>query len=334
MKTDFDIDFVIPWVDGSDPEWIKLFNQYAPESKRKDVDASVERYRDYGTLKYWFRGVEKFAPWVRKVHFITNGQKPDWLNLDCPKLHWVKHEDYIPKEYLPVFSSHPIELCMHRIDGLAEHFVYFNDDLFLTNRVTPETFFRNGLPCDSAIMNALSVGVTCHIDINNLKILNDAFDKKSVIKQNLSKWLNLKYGRNLLQSLCILPWPHFTGFICPHMALSYSKQTLEEVWEKYPEELSDTMSHKFRSFGDVNQYIFRYWNLCKGEFYPISPFRGRKLFGLRDAGKNGEILEAIERQKCYEIVINDEEINNPEQAMTELCNSFDKILGEKSMFEK
>ena len=74
----FDIDFVIPWVDGSDQEWIELFNKYAPSGKKKNIDFSAERYRDYGLLKYWFRGVEKFAPYVRNVHFITNGQKPDW----------------------------------------------------------------------------------------------------------------------------------------------------------------------------------------------------------------------------------------------------------------
>ncbi len=87
MEQTFDIDFVLPWVDGSDENWIKSFNEYAPREKQKSLDFSAERYRDYGLLKYWFRGVEKFAPWVRKVHFITNGQLPEWLNLKNPKLH-------------------------------------------------------------------------------------------------------------------------------------------------------------------------------------------------------------------------------------------------------
>ena len=114
----FDIAFVIPWVDGSDQEWIELFNKYAPSGKKKNIDFSAERYRDYGLLKYWFRGVEKFAPYVRKVHFITNGQKPDWLNTDCPKLNWVKHSDYIPQDCLPVFSSHP--MLTNRQDGFLD----------------------------------------------------------------------------------------------------------------------------------------------------------------------------------------------------------------------
>ena len=111
----FDIDIVVLWVDGSDPEWIKTFNQYAPKDKQKGIDINHERYRDNGLFKFWFRGIEKNAPWVRKIHFVTSGQQPEWLNINHPKLNWVKHEDYIPKEYLPTFSSHPIELFINRI---------------------------------------------------------------------------------------------------------------------------------------------------------------------------------------------------------------------------
>ena len=136
---EFDIDFIIPWVDGSDPEWIKEFNKYAPENSRLS-DSRAIRFRDTGLLKYWFRAVEKFAPWVHTVHFVTNGQLPEWINTECPKLHLVKHSDYIPQEYLPVFSSHPIELMMHKIPGLAEHFVYFNDDFFLTAPIKKEYY--------------------------------------------------------------------------------------------------------------------------------------------------------------------------------------------------
>ena len=67
-KTPLDIDIVVPWVDSSDPEWIRKFNQYSPSAK-KGEDASQERYRDYGLLKFWFRGIEKFLPWARKVRF-------------------------------------------------------------------------------------------------------------------------------------------------------------------------------------------------------------------------------------------------------------------------
>ena len=70
-----DIDFVIPWVDGSDLEWRKSKNKYSGKID-EPVDITDARYRDWDILKYWFRGVEKYAPWVHKIYFVTCGQKP------------------------------------------------------------------------------------------------------------------------------------------------------------------------------------------------------------------------------------------------------------------
>ena len=147
-----DIDFVIAWVDGSDSEWRK---RKAALKGDISVDDREERYRDWGLLPYWFRGVEKYAPWVRKIWFICDQKPPTWLNTNHPKLEIVHHEDYLPEEYRPAFSSHPIELNLHRIEGLSERFVYFNDDTYLLRPVIEEFFFRGGLPCDSALLNTI-----------------------------------------------------------------------------------------------------------------------------------------------------------------------------------
>ena len=100
------IDFVIPWVDGNDPAWQEERRKYKPDT---GADASAARYRDMGILKYWFRAVEAYAPWVNRIHFITWGHLPEWMNTDHPKLHIVNHKDYIPAEYLPTFNANPIE---------------------------------------------------------------------------------------------------------------------------------------------------------------------------------------------------------------------------------
>ena len=101
------IDFVITWVDGSDIQWLKEKKKY---NVNIDVDDSVARYRDFGTLKYVLRSIEKFAPWVRYIYFVTNGQCPEWLNLKNEKIKFVKHSDYMPKEYLPT-SQHTHPCC-------------------------------------------------------------------------------------------------------------------------------------------------------------------------------------------------------------------------------
>ena len=103
------IDIVIPWVDSSDPNWRKEKMNYDTDDSLTTDNREI-RYRDWGNLKYIFRGIEKYAPWVRKVHFITYGHLPKWLNVDNTRINIVKHSDYIPAEYLPTFSSHVIEL--------------------------------------------------------------------------------------------------------------------------------------------------------------------------------------------------------------------------------
>jgi len=117
------IDFVVTWLDSNDFEWKKEYEFYKVNDKG---DKSKARFRDMNFFQYWFRAVEKYAPWVNKVFLITNGKFPDWINKNNPKLVLVKHEDYIPKEFLPTFNSITIELHMHKIKGLSEHFVYFN----------------------------------------------------------------------------------------------------------------------------------------------------------------------------------------------------------------
>ena len=330
-KNDFPIDFVVPWVDGSDLEWIKEFNKYCPEDKRI-LDVSEERYRDNGLLRYWFRGVEKFAPWVRKVHFITCGQKPDWLNTECSKLNWVKHSDYIPQECLPVFSSHPIELMMHKIPDLAEHFVYFNDDFFLTAPVKKDFFFKNGLPCDTAALNIIScTDFMGHILLNNLDEINKRFTTKKVICHAPLKWLSFRNGIVFLRSLLLLPWSRLSGFFDPHVAQPYLKSSLVSVWNNCEKVLDKTMRNRFRSNSDVNQWIFRYWQLCSGLFVPKS-MNGKKYFDLSQ--DITEIATAIKGHKYKEIIINDDVTNDVDEKMKIINEAFDKILLGKSSFEK
>ena len=118
VKKNYPIDFVMLWVDDSDPEWREERNRNAPRNGFL-IDDSEARYRDWNTLKYWFRGVEKFAPWVHNIFFVTCGHLPSWLNTEAKNLFHIKHRDYIPPEFLPTFSSHPIELCLNRIHELS-----------------------------------------------------------------------------------------------------------------------------------------------------------------------------------------------------------------------
>lgn len=328
----YDIDLIIPWVDGSDPEWQAEKNRIIYGGSG---DQRINRFRDWDNLQFWFRGVEKFMPWVRKIHFVTWGHLPAWLNANNPKLNIVKHTDYIPEKYLPVFSSHPIEMNFHRIPELAEHFIYANDDMFFIKPLSPDFFFRDGLPVDAPVQNVLQFsrwdGVS-HIVANNLNCINTNFTKRNVIKNNLGKWFNIKYGKKNLMNLYMFPFGNFTGFDDTHVPYAFLKSSFNEVWEKCYDQLDLTSSHKIRSNEDVNQWVVRYWQFATGKFVPGNPDRGQ-FFAI---GTDDKLIEnAILNQTTPMICLSDDSVDidfDKEKAFINSC--FEKILPNKCSFEK
>ena len=328
-----DIDIIIPWVDGSDPEWQQEFKKYAALEMGRDNNTEI-RYRDWDNMQYLFRGIEKFAPWVRKVHLITTGQKPKWLNLNAPKLNFVRHEDFIPREYLPTFSVRPIELNLHRIEGLAEQFVYFNDDYFLLRPVKPERFFRNGLPCDMAVLDTLPMGgPRGHMMMNDVSLVNRHFDKNRVLKNNTLKWLKLKYGSQLMRTIALMSFSVFPGFRNHHMPQAFLKNTFREVWEVEEPLLREVSSHRFRDITDVNQYVFRFWQLMSGKFHPVNIVKDSCRFNLTDRDLDN-LTTAIRTQKREILVTADsEDVSDFNGMVAQINAAFDAILPEKSSFE-
>ena len=325
------IDFVMPWVNGGDPAWAAERSLY-----REDTD-DVCRYRDWDNLHYWFRSVENFAPWVNCIHFITWGHLPSWLNTGHPKLHIVNHADYIPAEYLPTFSSHPIELNIHRIQDLSERFVYFNDDMFITRPTKPDAFFRGGLPCAQAsldyIPSANSRIAFQHILMNDTGVINRHFNKTEVMKRNCFKWYHPRYGAKANVKTLLLSWANsFPGIKMHHLPASFLKSTFEEVWEREKETLNETCMRKFRDCRDVSQRMFQCWQLASGLFYPINTKSLGRSFSLpRDARP---LFEAIRKQLHPMVCANDtEDCVNFEELQMELINSFESILPQKSSFE-
>ncbi len=331
---DFDIDFVVSWVDGSDLKWRETFNKYLPkDAKIKALDVNDNRYRDSGFFNYWFRTVEKFAPWVRKIHLVTADQHPDFLNLNHPKLHLVSHSDFIDEKYLPLFNSNAIEISMHKIPGLSEHFIYFNDDFFLTKPVQPEYFFSpNGNPRDFASFILVSNEPFDHILMNNEHLIEKILKKKECIRKNRSKWLNLHYGpKDLFLYFLMERKSRGTYIRFSHFPTPYKKETWETVWNLANDELERNLCRRYRSFEDLSHFVFREYNLFQGEFEVRKPCEGRKYFNISD--NINEIVDAIENQKYTEIVLNDQPCPDFKERSLKIRHSFSKILPEKSSFE-
>ena len=330
------IDFVIPWVDGSDPAWRKEKYKYMGID---EPDAGDERYRDMGILKYWFRAVEAYAPWVNQIHFITWGHLPEWLNTEHPKLHIVNHRDYIPEEYLPTFSSHPIELNIHRIPNLSEHFVYFNDDMFLNNEVTPDFFFRNGKPCD--FLRCIhpfvpsTEDVYSHIVMNNVVEINRHHSYLKTFLRHPGKVMSRHYGLSvcLKNMLKLGNVGYFSGFQDHHLPNPYLKQTFLDVWSAMPELMDRVSRNRFRTPFDVSQSVFRYWQLASGQFYPVSPASRGRYWSLSHSIDHAEatLNDPNIKMVCVNDVPSDVDF---EQVMEQIVAIFDQKLPQKSAFEK
>lgn len=329
------IDLVVPWVDSSDPAWRREKNRHVQQERATAVDASETRYRDWDVVRYLFRSIDRFMPWVNKVFFVTWGHLPVWMDSGCGKLRIVRHEEFIPPEYLPTFCSHAIELNIHRIPGLSDRFVYFNDDLLVMRELKPSDFFLHGLPRDYAILNPIGSEVRNSVQdiaLSDVEIVNAHFKKNPVIRKSPAKWFSPRYGAQLFRTFCLLPWPHFTGFLGKHQGNAFLKASFSEVWEKEFSVLDATCRHKFRTRRDVNQWLVRYWQLASGHFVPAKPYG--KLFNL--GNDNSLLLRELASSREKTICINDngaEPIANFEKTKAELLSALDAKLPEKSPFE-
>jgi hypothetical protein len=346
METDMaDIDFVLTWVDGSDPEWLaRKRAAEAAEGGRASSDAAANganRYRDLGLLRHWFRAVERFAPWVRKVFFATCGQKPDWLDENHQKLRLLDHRDYIPGEWLPTFHSNTIELNLHRVPDLSERFVLFNDDMFLLRPQGSGNFFRGGLPvlpCDLGVPRWLGNNNIARIVQNNGGALKYGLDVERLVWKHIWKYVDVRAlgvaraAKNLASfAVNRVLLPGCFG----HLPQPHLKSTLETVWKKQPKALERTCRNRFRSDDSVNHWLLSAWDMVTGRFYPVHEKRLGEHLTL-GKGAPDAACDAIRRQKWPEICLNDRDISEEdfERCRAAIEEAFQKILPEKSAFEK
>lgn len=328
------IDFVVLWVDCNDAEWQKEKQKY---SGVKDIDNSVIRYQDWENLKYWFRSVEKYAPWVNRVHLVTNGQVPAWLDTECPKLNLVKHSDYMPITALPTFNSSAIEVGIHAIANLSEQFVFFNDDLFLTSPISKKYYFDNGVPVDMAgfisAPRTNSDNVFSFLMKNNSDVIFSYFNKKEIVINGWRRWFRPWYGKTFFRSLVYALRKGRVGFVIPHLSTPYTKTDFKRVWEKESDKLIATQHNRFRAKTDVTHFLFRNWRMCVGDF--VSRKSKGKYFSVKNIADAKKIASAIIENKYPEICINEQCSGEIFEEIKKVVNgAFEQKLPQKSIFER
>ena len=329
------IDFVVTWLDSTDKEWQR---QYAYYKEKYTGRTEAARFRNMDIFRYWFRAVEQYAPWVNKVFLVTNGTFPKWINEKHPKLVLVKHSDYIPEELLPTFNSHTIELFMHRIKGLSEQFVYFNDDFFLNAPVLPETFFREGLPCDNNEESMKNVPIYNSQDkygiylsiLANIGVINAHFDRRQTVSHSLKRWYGFHLGkRGMLLSYMLRSSRKFVGFRWRHFEQPFLKSVFEEAWEKAPEQLLASCT-KFREEVQLTPYFFRYWQFASNCFYPVKLYKS-KHYNLR-LSKLERVEQIIQDPMVLSICLNDT-ANCPDDEFDVINREIPRMLEQKFPFK-
>ncbi|WP_455099220.1 Stealth CR1 domain-containing protein [Prevotella histicola] len=336
------IDFVVMWVDGNDLSWQDKMLSYKGTSEQ----SNPTRFRDWNIFKYWFRSIERFAPWVHRVFLITDNQIPSWININYSKLKIIDHKDFIPAEYLPTFNSHTIELNIHRIEGLSEHFVVFNDDTFINAPITPEYYFKNGLPCDAPFEHIFTPrcyfpevdmwGINI-IEFCDTQVVNAHFNRKEVTKANPKGWYGSYLGwKYRLQAYIIRLFgrTEFQHFYSPHNERPFLKSIFEEAWKEEGRMLCNSCT-RFRENVSLNLYFMRYWQLASNKFYPENSIMQKQVVQL--ATSSLSLLESkLNDANIKSLCVNDSSLCDYEdymQAKPLVRNLFEKKLPHKSSFE-
>lgn len=277
--TDTNIDVVIPWVDDSDTAWLNARAQYQSEFSEPAEHLS-HYFRSWDTLRYVLRGIETYMPWVGQVHLLTCGQVPAWLDTAHPKLRLHTHADFFSADSaLPVFSSNPIEMNLMNIPGLAERFIYFNDDTLVMKPVTPQRFFHDDLPVDYLVLDFPRGGwLYDHIRIkdtyadickNSIRLLNGVYPLRTLFRQRKDLVYHATYKPLDLWRNRFL---HFIGkykwIKVNHHPQAMLLSNLRKCRELFPAEMTRTARTRFRAHTDLNQYLYRNMALMSGHFHP------------------------------------------------------------------
>lgn len=243
---DFPIDVVYPWVDSADPKWREKLEKYSGKIAHDEFhkEASGEqRFRSRDELKFSLRSLTMYAPWVRHVYIVTDGQVPEFVDFDSEGITLVDHRDITTSpEALPVFNSSPIISWLHRIPGLSEHYIYMNDDVFFGRDSSPSRFFTaSGLARVFPSKNRRPFGAA-----------NPADEPHFNITRNVRSLLEEEFGRSISQS--VKHTPH-AQLVSVH----------NEIEKRFPNEYERTSRSRFRHHDDVaSDQIFHYYAQMTG----------------------------------------------------------------------
>ncbi|MFF7654319.1 stealth family protein [Streptomyces sp. NPDC007983] len=280
----FPIDVVYTWVDGSDPRWQRRRAAVTGEGGGyHEQAANAARYANRDELRYSLRSLHLYAPWVRHIYIVTDRQVPPWLALDHPGITVVDHEEIFDDlGVLPTFNSHAIETRLHHIKGLAEHFLYFNDDVFLGSPVTPQDFFlANGVTKFFPSRALIPLAPADHLDV-----------PVSAAGKNNRRLLEGRFGATVTQKM-------------KHTPHAVRTSVLAEIEREFPGPIRATMASRVRSASDVSlpSSLHHYYAFLTGRAIPAQ--LRYDYVDLARPGIHSRLARLLRSRHCQAFCLND-----------------------------
>lgn len=294
------IDIVVPMVFPNDSEWLKLYREACRANGREaKID---ERVRSWSLERYFFRGIAKNMPWIRKIHLIvaSESQVPFWLRKE--KVHIVLHKDIMPESVIPTFNSSTIEMWLHNIEGLSEQFIYCNDDMIAVSPLEETDFFIDGKPVvHCAEQKQSTVGDFYHLC------------------KNVQEMASKDFGKTVTPGMMLRD-----GHSYAPMLLS----VIKDVVKRHGKEMADSCT-TFRANNNLNQYLYTLTQWFGGKC--VDGHHTHRYYSISsDYDKmTADLLSGVVGVACF----NDGGIGDWREMVNVLFKVMQRILGEKCEYE-
>ena len=308
------MDLVYTFVDGDDPAWKRkkeLYRKTHYDSSINNNDSSIAaRYRSRDELKYSLRSIHQNLPFIRHIYIVTDKQIPPWfVNNATNSVKIVDHTEFIPKEYLPTFSSHVIEAFLHLIPNLSDTFIYMNDDIFISKEVREDDFVKNG---------KLAVMLDSNYTKKGKPVVTE-YAYRSAWK-NANRWLDKKFIEEKRYKL-------------EHGPIIIKKDVMFHLWDILNKELTNTVKNKFRSVQDVNVVcsIHPYYCLYKDLAFINDTISSKTLY--LSSENTQEQLNSLSENLPSIFCLEDDIHSNIQETNSLITNFLEKIFPIKSPYE-
>lgn len=239
----FDIDIVFSWVDGASLDWQRARAKRMASYVIGEGDGHEARFRQLDELKYALRSVNMFAPWIRNIYIVTDSPRPDWLD-EHPRVTVLTSERFFADQSaLPTHNSHAVESQLHNIEGLSEHFLYSNDDMFFGRPVAPSMFFSPG-----GISKFIEA--TTRIGAGESNADRSGFENAARVNRAL---LEGRFGPVITRHL-------------EHAATPLRRSVMRELEAEFPDDFARTAAAAFRQATDISvtNSLYHYYALLTG----------------------------------------------------------------------